>query len=101
MRYEPVNEQGVVYVFGMVAERLKFEVERIQSEFPDCEAMREVEAGKWQRVKIEFEYASKNFHEHKHPLEGCDMIVCWIHNWPECPEEIEVIELKKIMRGIG
>lgn len=100
MRYEPVNEQGVVYVFGMMAERIRFEVERIQSEFPDCEAMREVEAGKWQRVKIEFEYASKNFQEHKHPLDGCDVIVCWIHNWPECPETIEVIELKKIVRAM-
>jgi hypothetical protein len=23
--------------------------------------------------------------------------VCWVHNWPECPEWIEVIELSKII----
>jgi len=100
LRYEPVNEAGVVYAFGRMAEKLGFEVERIQAAFPDCEAMREVAPGKWQRVKIEFEYASRNFLEHKHPPEGCDIIVCWVHNWPECPEHIEVIELSRIVRGM-
>jgi len=27
---------------------------RIQTAFPDCEAMREVAPGKWQREKVEF-----------------------------------------------
>ena len=100
MRYAPVNEGGVMYTFGRMAEKLGFEVERIQTAFPDCEAMREVATGKWQRVKIEFEYASRNFLEHQHPPEGCDIIVCWVHNWPECPEEIEVIELRRAAGGI-
>lgn len=100
LRYEPVNEQGVVYVFGKLAEKLGIEVERMQSEFPDCEAMREVEAGKWQRVKIEIEFASRNFLAHKHPVDGCDLIVCWIHNWPECPETLEVIELRRVVRQV-
>ena len=30
---------------------------------------------------------------HMHDPNGCDIIVCWEHNWPECP--LEVIELKK------
>jgi hypothetical protein len=98
MRYEPVNEAGVVYVFGLLAEKLGMEVERIQTAFPDCEAMREVATGKWQRVKIEFEYASRNFVDHKHPVDGCDIIVCWVHNWVDCPEEIEVIELRRLAR---
>jgi hypothetical protein len=98
MSYEPVNEAGVVFVFGMLAEKLRMEVERIQTAFPDCEAMREVATGKWQRVKIEFEYASRNFVDHKHPVDGCDIIVCWVHNWVDCPEEIEVIELRRLAR---
>jgi hypothetical protein len=100
LRYEPVNEAGVVYAFGRMAEKLGFEVERIQAAFPDCEAMREVAPGKWQRVKIEFEYASRNFLEHQHDPKGCDIIVCWVHNWAECPEHIEVIELSRIARGM-
>jgi hypothetical protein len=34
----PVNEMGVVFLFGAVAERLGFWVLRIQAEYPDCEA---------------------------------------------------------------
>lgn len=98
MRYEPVNEAGVVYVFGRMAEALGMEVERIQTAFPDCEAMREVAAGKWQRVKIEFEFASRNFVDHGHAVDGCDIIVCWVHNWLDCPPEIEVIELSRLVR---
>jgi len=30
---------------------------------------------------------------HGHEWSECDLIVCWEHNWPECP--VEVIELKK------
>ncbi len=100
LRNEPTNEAGVTYVFGRVAEKLGFEVERIQTAFPDCEALREVAQDKWQRVKIEFEYASRNFLDHKHPLKGCDLIVCWIHNWPECPKHLEVIELRRLVRGM-
>jgi hypothetical protein len=96
--YEPTNEAGVIYVFGMLAGKLGIQVQRLQAEFPDCEAMREVETGRWQRVRIEFEFESQNFVRHKHPPEGCDLIVCWIHNWPECPEKLEVIELRKIVR---
>ncbi len=80
--------------------RLGLHVERMQQAFPDCEAVREVEPDRWQRVRIEFEYASRNFQEHRHHPEGCDVIVCWTHNWDECPKELEVIELKRIVRGL-
>jgi hypothetical protein len=62
--------------------------------------MREVAPGKWQRVKVEFEMLSRNFLEHQHDPKKCDIIVCWVHNWPECPEWIEVIELSKVVRGM-
>jgi len=37
-----------------------------------------------QREKIEVELFSAIF-LHQHDLKGCDIIVCWVHNWPECP----------------
>jgi hypothetical protein len=43
-------------------------------------------------VKIEFEQESRNFLKHMHLASECDLIVCWKHNWPECP--LEVIELR-------
>jgi hypothetical protein len=62
--------------------------------FPDCEAKRCVEKSGdvWERVRIEFEYKSRNFLDHGHRDEDCDVLVCWEHNWPECP--IEVVELR-------
>ena len=84
----PTNEMGVVFLFGTLAKELGFMVIRLQSEFPDCEAFREVEPGRWQWVRIEFEYESRNFLAHGHRLEGCDLIVCWKHNWEGCPLEV-------------
>jgi hypothetical protein len=63
-----------------------------------CDAMRETAKGQWQPVKVEFELESRNFLKHKHDPNGCDVIVCWVHNWPECPAHIEVIELSKVMK---
>jgi hypothetical protein len=96
--HEPVNEATVIFAFGIVARRLGFAVRRIQNAFPDCEAMREVARNQWQPVWIEFEFESRNFLLHKHNPDRCDVIVCWVHNWPECP--VEVVELCKVMRNL-
>lgn len=93
LAHGPTNEVGVIYLFGMLAGRLGFVVTRMQTEFPDCEAMRLVEDERWQQVRIEFEFESRNFLKHLHRAEDCDLIVCWAHNWPECP--LEVVELRK------
>jgi hypothetical protein len=93
MGFAPVNEMGVVYLFGGMARELGFIVLWMGTAYPDCEAFREVEPGRWQRVRIEFEFQSRNFLQHFHDPKGCDLIVCWEHNWPECP--LEVVELKK------
>jgi hypothetical protein len=97
LAYEPVNETGVVLLFGILAWNLGFHVERVQTDFPDCEAMFEVQPGKWQRVRIEFEYESRNFKIHRHPVDKCDMIVCWRHNWTECPRRLKVVELREVI----
>jgi Homing endonuclease associated repeat len=91
----PTNEMGVVYLFGSLAAGLGFMVLRLQIEFPDCEAMRRVEGGRWQWVRIEFEHESRNFLRHMHDASKCDLIVCWEHNWPECP--LEVLELRRVV----
>jgi hypothetical protein len=100
LRYEPVNEQGVVLLFGMLAEDLGYMIEAVQKGFPDCEAMRQVAPERWQRVNIEFEVESKNFRDHGHPLTGCDVIVCWRHNWDACPDHIEVLELSTRIKSL-
>ena len=100
LRHAPINEQGVVYLFGMVSLELGLIVEAVQSAFPDCEAKRCIDPrlDRWQRVRVEFEYLSRNFRDHGHDPNGCDLIVCWELNWPECP--IEVIQLKTIINSL-
>lgn len=100
LRYEPVNELGVVFLFGMLAHRLGFEVEALQAGFPDCMANLEVEPGRRQQVNVEFEFESRKFREHRHDPNLCDIIVCWRHNWKGCPERILVVELSKIVRQL-
>jgi hypothetical protein len=94
MAMAPTNEMGVLALFAMLADRLGFVILRVQQEFPDCEALR-VTAKHCRRVLIEFEYESANFLEHRHDAEQCDIIVCWKHNWPDCP--LEVVELEKLL----
>lgn len=95
MVFAPTNEAGVIYLFGSMAFDLGFIVTRLQGAFPDCEAVRRVVGGKLQPVKIEFEFESRNFLKHRHDVKGSDLIVCWEHNWPECP--LEVVELKSLV----
>jgi HNH endonuclease len=97
----PDNELCLVFLFGMFAAELGFQVESFRGRFPDCEAKRQVRPGKWQRQHIEFEFESRNFRLHRHDPARCDVIICWKHNWPSCPEHIEVIELSKIVAPRG
>lgn len=99
MAFCPVNEMGVVCLFGAMANKLGFVILWIGTQYPDCEAFWEVEPGRWQRVRIEFEFYSRNFLLHLHDPKDCDLIVCWEHNWAECP--LPVVELRKEMAGIA
>jgi hypothetical protein len=100
LRHAPVNEDGVVFLFGMVARELGYLVEAVQAGFPDCEAKRQIDPGRWQRVRIEFEFESRNFRDHGHSPDGCDAIVCWRHNWPDCPPHLEIIELVSVLKNL-
>jgi hypothetical protein len=94
LRHAPINEQGVVCLFGMLCKRLGFIIVGIRIRFPDCIAIRLKDQ---KEVRIEFEYSSQQFAIHRHDPSGCDYIVCWVHDWKECPRNIEVIELSKIV----
>lgn len=93
MLHEPTNEQGVVLLFGMMAEELGFIIENVRTSYPDCEGKRRVGVNSWQRVRIEFEFLSSRF---KHPVDGCDLVVCWRDDVP--PKGLEVMSLEKVLR---
>ena len=96
LEFEPENELGVVLLFGKLAsERYEVMIREASPGFPDCIGIHD---GK--QIRIEFEYKSRNFSNHGHNPRDCDWIVCWIDNWPECPSNIKVIELRKEF-GLG
>ena len=101
LSHAPVNEAGVLFLFALMARDLGFVVESLKAGYPDCEAKRLIPPDTWQTVRIEFEYMSRNFRDHRHDPAGCDIIVCWIHNWEECPKNIEVIALKEKIAPLG
>jgi hypothetical protein len=98
--FEPTNEMGVILLFGMLAWRLGFMIESAQMGYPDCHAKLEVEPGRWQDVNLEFEHQSRHFRAHRHDPLRCDIIICWIHNWKACPDKLQVIELREVVRRL-
>jgi hypothetical protein len=95
LRHAPINEQGVVYLFGMVSRELGFYIESVKQGFPDCEGkyLHDSKRNLWAKARIEFEFRPSSFRQHGHDAAQCDFIVCWINDWPDCP--ITVIELSK------
>ena len=94
--YEPVNEQGVIFLFAKYHKELGIEyIEGIQQGFPDAFGRRKIGKTEYEPVDIEFEFRSLDFKNHQHDPNQCDIIVCWEHNWPQCP--LEVIELKSTL----
>jgi hypothetical protein len=87
-------------MFGAVADELGFEIIGNRSEFPDCEARRKENADRdrYKKCLIEYEFSSLDYKKHKHPTVGCDLVVCWLHNWSECP--IEVLSLEKEIKKL-
>jgi predicted transport protein len=100
--YSPINEQGVIFLFGKMNDELDIKIETIQDAFPDAigiDYRNRKDVGL--RKRIEFEFLSSNYVQHAHPLDGCDILVCWEHDWKGCPECIEVIELKSELGKVG
>lgn len=95
--YEPINEQGVVLLFAALCYDLGFRIEAIRSKFPDALLIRRNSQGTFSKCLAEFEFKSTNYQVHKHPIKGCDLIICWENDWQDCP--IEVLELKNRIKN--
>jgi hypothetical protein len=94
--YEPINEQGVILLFAALCHDLGFMIEGIRSIFPDALLRRKNTKGTWNSCRAEFEFKSSFFRLHKHNPRLCDLVICWEHDWKECP--VEVMSLKETIR---
>lgn len=90
MANAPTNEAGVVALFCMVARDLGMYIQEIGTGFPDGIVRRDNGCG-WEEHAVEFEFDSRSFRDHGHDPAKCDLLVCWRHNWVDCPAEIEVM----------
>lgn len=100
MVYSPINEQGVVLLFGKILKDLNMYVEEVKTGYPDCVARRRTGKG-WERLYIEFEYKSSGFKSHLDDFskgKKSDLVVCWVHDWKECP--VPVLELKEEIKNL-
>ena len=100
LAHEPINEMGVLVLFAMLSRQLGFILDSVQAAFPDLLARMEVQPGRWQPVRIEVEYLSSSFRRHGHDARQCDLIVCWRHDWKNCPPNLQVLELSKVVKQL-
>jgi len=81
------DEVNVREVFAMFHRELGYRIIESRARFPDY--ILENEHGR--EIRAEVEFKASNFQRHGHPVEECDLIICWYNDWPGCP--IEVLEL--------
>jgi len=99
LHYAPRNELGVVFLFSHMLKKLRLSIHEIRPDFPDCIAYQKIGGGQ-KKIRIEFEYKSRNFKSQRHNPKNCDWIVCWEHNWPDIPKHLNVVELRREF-GLG
>lgn len=89
----PMEENGVIFLFGKLHERMGIRIKAIRKGFPDAAGEVWIKDRLYPR-SFEFEFRSSDFKRHKHNPNKCDIIICWEHDWRDCPASIFVIELK-------
>mgnify|MGYP000007274548 CR=1 FL=1 len=87
----------MIFLFGMSARDLGFNVEAMSIGFPHCAATRQIEPGKWARVRIEFERESRNFGDAGRNPEACDLIVYWRDTWTDRPTSLDVLFIERVL----
>lgn len=97
--YAPLNEAGVVLLFSKVMDDLGIVYESSPISGFDMIGRIKTEQG-FELKHFEFEYRSSNFKIHGHDASMVDYLVCWEHDWTNCPEGLEVLELKQIIKNL-
>jgi predicted transport protein len=93
--YAPLDKSGVMLLFGKVAEDLNMYVEELRPEAPDAILRRFMGTG-WERLRGDFAYRSSELRQLEQESDSLDLIVCWEHDWADCP--LEVVELRDRIR---
>jgi len=90
------NEKMVIFLFGCLFRYFKFKgaIELGHEEKGDLDSYIYHEDNLQEPLITEFGAFSSNFKKHGHNEKRCNLIVCWKHDWGDCPSTIDVLELK-------
>ena len=90
------NEKMVIFLFGCLYRYFKFvgAMELGHEEKGDLDGWVYHESNPQEPLIAELEAFSSNFKRHGHDEKRCNLIICWEHDWKECPDNIDVLELK-------
>lgn len=101
--YAPVNRAGVLLIFSRLLDEFEMLVEETAEDCRYIIARRRVDTGqpgpsRWERVKIALAYESIEIQQGNKidtDFDGsADLLICWQHNWPDCP--LETFELRSL-----
>jgi hypothetical protein len=99
MVYAPLNKIGVVLLFSKIMDDLG--VIYVSSPPGGFDMVGRVSTERGLEFKhLEFEYKSSHFKVQAHSFLLVDYLVCWEHDWKGCPRELEVWELKEIIKNL-
>ena len=93
----PVNEQGVVLLFGKIHFAIGFpSIIKVQPDFPDCKAYSNI-GGQYHRANIEFKFKSGSYYRSGRTVEEWEdkvnYLVCWEHNSKSFNEKIKTVQV--------
>jgi hypothetical protein len=99
MVYAPLNKIGVMLLFSKIMDDLG--VIYVSSPPGGFDMVGRVSTERGLEFKhFEFEYKSSHFKVQAHSFLLVDYLVCWEHDWKGCPRELEVWDLKEIIRNL-
>ncbi|NLI16704.1 MAG: hypothetical protein GX409_10515 [candidate division Zixibacteria bacterium] len=105
--YAPINRAGVLLIFSRLLDEFEMLVEETAEDCSYIIARRRVDTGqpgsnRWERVRIALAYESLEMqpaNKTDTDFDGtADLLICWQHNWPECP--LETFELRSIFADV-
>lgn len=95
--YAPVNRAGVLLIFSRLLDEFDMLVEEAADDCSYLIARRRIGSGnqgavQWERIKILLVYKSSEL-KNNDSIEG-DLLICWHHDWLDCP--LEAFQLKSL-----
>ncbi len=93
----PVNEQGVVLLFGKIHFAIGFpSIIKVQQDFPDCKAYSTI-GGHYHRANIEFKFKSSSYYRSRRTIkeweERVNYLVCWEHDSKSFNKKIKTVQV--------